>query len=125
SYREEVTFSHSGRPFLHYLQRTWSLKDGAPMHTETGYWRPKEAPSIELVLAHGFGSVEVATGRVEGQTVSVTSRSVVGAPSADRIDEIARRITVDGDVLAYEVDMAAVGQPLQHHLSAELKRVID
>ena len=35
---------------------------------------------------------------------------------------LARRFVIDGDTISYEVDMAAVGQPLQFHLAATLHR---
>ena len=38
TYNEEIRFTHVGRPFLVYSQRTWN-DDGQPMHAETGFWR--------------------------------------------------------------------------------------
>ena len=43
---QEVTFAHTGEPFLEYSSRAWLLDDegrqGRQLATETGYWRPVE-----------------------------------------------------------------------------------
>ena len=49
-YTEELTYTDVGKPFLHYVQRTWSPA-GEPMHVETGYVRVPGHDMIELILA--------------------------------------------------------------------------
>jgi hypothetical protein len=121
-YGEEVRFWHVGKPFLAYAQRTWSLDDGRPLHAEAGYWRAKPGPVVELVLAHPTGIVEVQEGSLDDGRIELPSTTMARTATAKQVDAVARHVVLDGDRLTYTIDMAAVGQPLQHHLAAELHR---
>jgi THAP4-like, heme-binding beta-barrel domain len=126
-YVEEVTFSHVGKPFLIYGQKTRSAVDGLPLHAETGYLRVPRYNEVELVLAHPSGITEIEVGRyvTDGTTVEFEMETThVGlTPTAKEVTSLGRRFRLDGDELTYSVQMGAVGQPLQHHLSAVLHRM--
>ena len=122
TYREESTFWHAGKPWLGYMQRTWSLEDDSPMHTETGYWRVHPQGRIELVIAHALGVAEIEEGTFSGTHVAVASTTIGIASTAKPVRRLARTFDVDGDVLTYELKMAYDEVPLQHHLGAELRR---
>jgi hypothetical protein len=123
AYEEEVTFSHTGKPFLIYSQRTWSVESHAGLHAESGYWRHTGDGRVEVILAHPFGAAEVLEGTVAGGTLRLVSHPIVTTSGAKRIDATERDFDVEGDVLRYRLRMAAVGEPMTHHLSAELHRV--
>ena len=124
-YLEEVSFGHVGKPFLTYTQKTRS-PDGLPMHAEAGYLRVPAEGRIELVLAHPSGITEIDEGTVSiavgALVIDVASTSVGRTSSAKEVVALERSITVAGDELHYSLRMGAVGQPVQHHLSATLFR---
>jgi hypothetical protein len=125
-YREEVTFGHVGKPFLAYRQATVRLDTGLPAHAEAGYLRGTGRNRVELVLAHPTGIAELAEGEVTvteaGLVLRLASVAVARTATAKEVTRVDRTIAVEGDVLRYELAMAAVGQQHQHHLAAELQR---
>src|SRR5216683_3123168 len=91
-YREEIRFTHNGKPFLIYTQRTEAIDTGQPMHAEAGYLR--------LV---GEGRVEFA--------------SVARTPTAKPVTAISRSFWMDGETLRYEVKMGLEGAAAIRHLA--------
>lgn len=122
TYEEEVTFTSNGKPFLIYRQSTKS-PEGSPLHGEAGYLRPAPDGRAEFVLAHPFGVVEICEGTLESGRLDLVSTTVAGTSTAKEILATRRVIEVDEDELHYDFYMAAVGNPLEHHLEATLTRV--
>lgn len=120
-YEETVTFSHVGKPFVIYNQRTAS-PDGRPLHCEAGYLRIPRSGRAELVVCHPTGIVEVDEGTFDGRTLRLASRSLGSTATAKEVTAIERDVDVTGDLVTYALRMAAVGRPLLHHLSGELRR---
>lgn len=125
-YLEEVVFSHVGKPFLSYGQKTKTLADGKPLHAETGYLRVPQPGHVELVLAHpsGITEIEVGTYSVRGNIIEIdlATTDIGLTPTAKDVSALGRSFRLAGDELSYSLRMGAVGQPLQHHLSAALRR---
>ena len=121
-YHETVTFTHVGKPFLVYSQQTRHAADGRPLHAETGYWRLPRPDWVEVVIAQPTGIIEVAEGSFDGSTVRLRAVTVARTGTAKDVSAIERDYTVNRDRLQYSLRMAAVGQPLTHHLAAELQR---
>jgi hypothetical protein len=127
TYLESITFGHVGKPFLAYSQRTRHPETGMPMHAEVGYWRIPGPGSIEIVMAQPTGLAEIYEGAVVANdgtvVIDVRSTSIGATSSAKEVTITERTFSVSGDEMQYTFRMAAVGQPLQHHLSARLQRV--
>ena len=125
-YLEELTFAHVGKPFLSMTQRTRDSSTGQPLHAESGYLKALGDGTIELVVAQPSGIVEVDVGRrvvsEHGVELDLRSEQVVTTPSAKEVTEVSRRIIVAGDEMVVDMWMAAVGEPLQHHLHSDLRR---
>ena len=129
-YGEAVSFWSTGKPFLSYSQITWSLVDERPLHSEMGFLRGHgPGQQLEWVIAHGTGLTELSVGWATGRHLELESKRIGLAPTAKEVTRVNRRFDVipdtRGGVLRYELDMAAVGLTLQHHLSAELHKQAD
>lgn len=130
-YDETITFGHVGKPFISYQQTTTAVDDGRPLHSETAYWRVPSEGLAEIVVAQPTGIVEVlegfaapnSAGEPDTLIIDVRSSSIGSTASAKQVTRTERTFEVTGDVLRYTMRMAAVGQPLTHHLSATLRRV--
>jgi hypothetical protein len=127
-YGEELSFSHNGKPFLIYSSRTWLLDEegnpARPSHLETGYWRPQPDGAVEVLLVHPTGIAEIYLGQVTGTRVEMSTDVVIRTATAKEVTAGHRLYGLVGDDLAYAYDMAAMGQGLQPHLSAQLKRTL-
>jgi hypothetical protein len=128
-YEQEVVFAHDGRPFLEYSSRTWVLDDDGnrlrQSAREAGWWRPGAQPrDVEVMLAHPSGIVEVYVGEVAFRKVELRTDVVARTETAKEVSALHRLYGIVEDTdLAYAIDLAAVGQPLQPHLSARLSPV--
>jgi hypothetical protein len=90
---------------------------------ESGFWRPQPDNKLEVLLVHPTGITEIYLGQVTGTRIEMATDAVLRTASAKEVTAGHRLYGLVGEDLAYAYDMAAVGQPLQSHLSAQLKRV--
>jgi THAP4-like, heme-binding beta-barrel domain len=130
---QEISFSHNGKPFLIYTSRTWRLDDegeiGPPLGTESGYWRPRPDSQVEVMLAHPTGIVEIYLGEISGTRIEMATDVVARTATAKEVTAGHRLYGLVGSGgpgeqdLAYAYDMAAMGEELQPHLSAQLRHV--
>lgn len=128
---QELIFAHDGRPFFHYLSRSWiidpetgeKVRDSA---LETGFLRstmtePGQA-KLELVLAHSTGISEIWYGAAADGKIELATAGVGFTETAKEVTSGKRLYgNVESDLL-YAFDMAAMGQPLQPHIWGRLQR---
>lgn len=128
---QQIIVAHDGRPFLSWEARSWLL-DGPggavvrPAARETGWWRPQPDGTVELLLAHHTGVIELYYGASRTQTSwELQTDAIARTSSAKEVSGATRLygIVEDGD-LAYVEERAMVGQPRQPHTSARLHRIV-
>lgn len=124
---QQLVFAHDGRPFLSYSAHAWLLDDDGdvirPAARETGFWRPQADGSLEVLVAHATGIVEVFHGRALTHTSwEIATDAVVRTATALEVTASTRLYGVVEGTLAYVDEREMVGQPRQPHLSAQLAR---
>ena len=125
---QEIEVTHDGRPFLKWESRAWILDSATgervrPAAVESGFWRPLPDGEVELLLVHPTGILEMYYGTVEPAKIRLKTDSVMRSPRAKEYNAATRMYGLVDSQLLWAMDMAAVGQELQSHLSATLKRV--
>ena len=126
TFEQEVVFNHDGRNFLNYYSRTWILDDDGkvvkPGASETGFWRPKENKTLEVLIAHSTGISEGWVGVHDGPKIQLAMDQGYSAPSAKIVTAGSRLYGLVEGELFFAYDMAAEGQTLQAHIWSTLKR---
>lgn len=127
---QQIIVTHDGGNYLSWQSRSWVLdEDGGyvkPDLRESGFWRIGDDDTIELLLTHAEGSIELYYGRPLNQTswnltTDVTIKTETGAHTG-----AAKRLyglVPDGDLAYVEERLDADGD-LTPRLSAKLQRVI-
>ncbi len=128
NFGQELEVTHDGRPFLSWRSRAWLLDDDGekvrPLATESGFWRPGvEDGEFELLLAHPTGYLEMYIGTAETARIQLSTEAVLRSPRAKEYTAATRLYGLVDSDLMWVMDMAAMGQPLTSHTSAQLKRV--
>ncbi|WP_084614594.1 FABP family protein [Nakamurella lactea] len=130
---QQIVVSHDGRPFLRFESIVWNLPpairsddDPMPASREVGWLRPQPDGSIELLLAHAEGRVEVFYGQARSLTAwALSTDGVLRTPTATPVIGATRLygITADGR-LAYVEERAHTDAELAPHSSALLERLV-
>lgn len=123
---QQITISHDGRAFLAYESISWTLgKEGPrPAAREVGYFRPQPDGSIQLLIAHAEGRIEVFYGQARSVASWALSTDSVWRADGPPVVGATRLygITPDGR-LAYVEERAHTDEPLAPHSSAALERL--
>ncbi|HEY9312554.1 FABP family protein [Williamsia sp.] len=126
---QQLIISHDGQNYLNWQARSWVIgddgdDDAKPDLRESGFWRIGEDDSIELLLTHAEGWIELFYGNPLNQTswelvtdVVITSASGAKAGGAKRLYGLVE----DGD-LAYVEERVDSDGDLVPRASAKLSR---
>lgn len=127
AYAQTLSFTPlPGKPVLGYQSRTWRPGTNEPLATEVGFWRMSGDTTVEVMLAHPFGIVEIYVGDLTptatGFKIELDDNITARTATARQVERSQRLYgLVEGD-LAYVVEMKAEGFDLTPHLSAKLSR---
>ena len=126
-YLEQISFTATPKPFLAYRQQTWATDDGRPLHVEVGYLRIAAPGRVEWMISHPIGITELSEGTLmptgTGFVLALESTTIALSSTAESVTAVNRILRLAGDQLSYELEMAAVGHSMTHHLAASLQKV--
>jgi len=129
AFGQQIVFAHDGGPFLSYESRTWLLDaDGAvtgPGPRETGFWRPQDGGTLEVLIAHSTGLVTPFYGRARNLTSwEMETWALVRTETAPAVERSTRLYGVVRGDLAYVDEREYVGHAMVPYASAQLRRIV-
>ncbi|GED96861.1 FABP family protein [Gordonia crocea] len=127
SFAEQIIVSHDGQNFLNWQTRSWTINARgefiAPLFRESGFWRISEDDSIELLVAHAEGSIELFYGKPLSQTAwEVATDALVSSATAPKLHGAKRLYGIAEDGAFAYVEERLVDGELSPRLSAKLDR---
>ena len=134
-FKQRIEFAQNGKPFLHYTSRSWEIDQAGtvlgPLNMETGFWRPRPMDKdegsddipLEVLLSHPTGFLEAMMGEIRGPRIEIATQGLLKMESAKDYRRGHRLYGLVKGELMWVYEMEAMGQPLQPHISAALKRV--
>ncbi len=126
---QQVVISHDGRPFLRYESVSWLLDPDGSVRglgsRELGFFRPQPDGSIELMVAHAEGRIELFYGRARSAAAwALSTDAALRTPTAPPVVGATRLIGITPDgKLAYVEERAHSDIELAPHSSAALDRI--
>lgn len=127
AFEQRIEFSHNGGDFLLHVSQIFKLdafgKPGEPMGMETGFWRPAEDASLEVLLNSTSGWTEVLVGNIKVIQIDLRSDAIVRSPAAEVEQSAEQRLygKVEGDLM-YAIDRATGKHDLRPYMWARLKK---
>jgi hypothetical protein len=116
-----------GEPALGYQSRIYTSDGGELLSTEVGFWRMSGATTVELMLAHPRGIVEIYVGDLAptatGFKIELGDNVTARTATARQVERSHRLYGLVEGALAYVVEVKADGPDLEPELSARLVRV--
>src|SRR3712207_8708285 len=84
---QQIDFAHNGGNYLHYLSQTFETDEAGlavrPLTMETGFWRPQGDSTLEVLLSHPEGYVEIWYGKINGAQIELSTDTVARTASAE------------------------------------------
>lgn len=127
---QQVIISHDGGDYLNWESRSWLLDEAGeyvkPTLRETGYWRMSDDDTIELLLAHSSGLVEMYYGAPRDLSSWEMATDVVIRSASGPMFGGATRLygIVEGGDLAYVEERTMGENARKPHISARLSRYV-
>ena len=132
-FAQRASFTHDGRPFLHYDSHTWLLDSAGgverPAFRETGFLRVgagagagPDSDGLELVLTTAAGIVEVFDGVAGDRRWELATTAVGFTPTAKQIAGERRLYALVDEALVYVQELAMEPGRFSPHLNARLPR---